>query len=72
MFDIGITLRKYRDREKYTQQYVANYIGISRVAYRKWENNEIDFSISKLLKVTELYGITMQEIMSQSYQFREY
>lgn len=50
MLDVGTTLRRYRDERQYTQQYVANIIGISRVAYRKWENNEVDFAISQLKK----------------------
>jgi transcriptional regulator with XRE-family HTH domain len=66
MLDIGITLRRYRDKYNYTQQYVADIIGISRVAYRKWENNEVDFAISQLIKIAELYDIAIHEIIIQS------
>lgn len=66
MLDIGITLRRYRDKYNYTQQYVANVIGISRVAYRKWENNEVDFALSQLSKIAELYEIPIHEIIIQS------
>ena len=66
MLDIGFTLRRYRDRYNYTQQYVADVIGISRVAYRKWENNAVDFSLSQLNKIAELYGISIHEIIVQS------
>ncbi|WP_025143387.1 helix-turn-helix transcriptional regulator [Pedobacter jeongneungensis] len=66
MLDIGITLRRYRDKYNYTQQYVADVIGISRVAYRKWENNEVDFAISQLEKIAELYNIPIHEIIVQS------
>lgn len=66
MIDIGNTLRRYRDKYNYTQQYVADIIGISRVAYRKWENNEVDFAISQLGKVAELYEISIPEIIIQS------
>ncbi|OWK69441.1 helix-turn-helix transcriptional regulator [Pedobacter sp. AJM] len=66
MLDIGNTLRKYRDEYKYTQQYVANIIGISRVAYRKWENNEIDFALSQLKKIADLYEISIHEIILHS------
>jgi transcriptional regulator with XRE-family HTH domain len=66
MLDIGITLRRYRDKYNYTQQYVADVIGISRVAYRKWENNEIDFSLSQLSKIAELYDTPIHEIIIQS------
>ncbi|WP_167356606.1 helix-turn-helix transcriptional regulator [Pedobacter soli] len=66
MLDIGNTLRRYRDKYNYTQQYVADIIGISRVAYRKWENNEVDFAISQLGKVAELYEVSIPEIIIQS------
>ncbi len=66
MLDIGITLRKYRNKYRYTQQCAADVIGISRVAYRKWENNEVDFSLSQLAKIAELYEISIQDIIMQS------
>lgn len=66
MLDIGTSLRRYRDKYNYTQQYVADVIGISRVAYRKWENNEVDFAISQLTKIAELYEVPIQDIIIQS------
>ncbi|WP_293788896.1 helix-turn-helix transcriptional regulator [uncultured Pedobacter sp.] len=66
MLDIGNTLRKYRNKYKYTQQCAADVIGISRVAYRKWENNEVDFSLSQLGKIAELYEISIQDIIVES------
>ncbi|SDH32586.1 DNA-binding transcriptional regulator, XRE-family HTH domain [Pedobacter terrae] len=66
MLDIGVTLRRYRDKYSYTQQYAADVIGISRVAYRKWENNEVDFSLSQLGKIADLYEISIQDIIMQS------
>lgn len=67
MLDIGITLRKYRDRYNYTQQFVADCIGISRVAYRKWENNHVEFSINQLKKIAELYEIPIDRVIKESY-----
>jgi transcriptional regulator with XRE-family HTH domain len=66
MLDIGNTLRRYRDKYNYTQQYVADVIGISRVAYRKWENNEVDFAVSQLVKIAELYEVPVHELIIQS------
>lgn len=70
MLDIGITLRKYRDKYNHTQQYVANLIGISRVTYRKWENNEVDFTITQLSRIAELYNLQVHEIIRSSYLIR--
>jgi transcriptional regulator with XRE-family HTH domain len=65
--DIGVTLRKYRDINKFSQQFVSNYLNISRNAYRKWENNAVDFSISQLEKIADLYQIPLHIIISESY-----
>ena len=66
MLDVGNALRRYRDEHQYTQQYVANIIGISRVAYRKWENNEVDFALSQLKKIAELYETSIHQIILNS------
>ncbi|WP_443936962.1 helix-turn-helix transcriptional regulator [Pedobacter sp. MW01-1-1] len=66
MIDIGLTLRKLRDKNKFTQQHVANCVEISRVSYRKWENNEVDFCISQLSKIAKLYEVPIHEIFIQS------
>ena len=67
MLDIGKTLRKYRDINCHSQQFVADCIGISRAAYRKWENNEIIFTIVQLQRISELYDVAMEEIIRESY-----
>jgi len=66
MLDIGITLRRLRDKHSLSQQKVANCLEISRESYRKWENNKVDFAISQLEKIADLYNITIQEIIIQS------
>ena len=66
MIDIGNLLRKYRNSHCFTQQYVADFLEISRNAYRKWEVNKIDFSISQLEKISSLYDVDIEEIIVQS------
>lgn len=67
MLDIGITLRKYRDKNCYTQQFVADCIEISRVTYRKWENNNVDFTINHLKRIAVFYNIPIEQIIKESY-----
>jgi len=66
MIDIGNSLRKYRNSHCFTQQYVADFLEISRNAYRNWEVNKIDFSISQLEKISSLYDVEIEEIIAQS------
>lgn len=65
-FEIGYLLRKYRVKSGLTQQYLANCLGISREAYRKWENNNIDFSISQLKRIGLIYNISICNIILES------
>jgi transcriptional regulator with XRE-family HTH domain len=65
--DIGITLRKYRYTKNYTQQTAADLLEISRAAYKKWENNKIDFAISQLSKIANLYELPIDIIIQDSY-----
>ena len=66
MLDIGITLRKYRDKYGFTQQFVADCLCISRISYRKWENNDIDFTINQLEEQLVLYT-SIEVIIKESY-----
>lgn len=67
MLDIGITLRKLRNKQCFTQQFTADCLGISRITYRKWENNEVDFSITQLKAIAEFYNLKIEDIIKASY-----
>lgn len=65
--DIGNTLRKYRDMNMLSQQFVSNNLNISRNAYRKWGNNTVYFSISQLEKIANFYSIPLHTLILDSY-----
>jgi len=67
--DIGSMLRKYRSMNSLSQESVSNHLNISRQAYQKWENNDIDFTISQLKKIGELYEIPLHIIITESYTY---
>lgn len=61
-------LRKQRDQEdfnnKWTQQFVASQLGISRSAYALYETGENQPSIDVLIKLCDLYGgVSLDYIM---------
>lgn len=67
--DIGSMLRKYRNMNSLSQEKVSNYLNISRQAYQKWENNDVNFTISQLKKIAELYEIPLHVIITESYTY---
>ncbi|WP_394342353.1 helix-turn-helix transcriptional regulator [Pedobacter chitinilyticus] len=62
-------LRKYRNKNSLSQEHVSNCLNISRQAYQKWENNDVNFNISQLKKIAELYKIPLHMIITESYTY---
>lgn len=62
---LGVVLKENRVRCKMTQEFVAEYLGVSRQAVSKWECGESDPSMSNLIALAKLYGISIEEILNQ-------
>lgn len=62
---LGVILKEYRTHSKMTQEFVAESLGVSRQAVSKWENGTSDPSMSNLIALAKLYGITADEILKQ-------
>ena len=57
------TLKDHRTRCKMTQEFVAESLGVSRQAVSKWETGETDPSMSNLVLLAQLYGVTLAELL---------
>ena len=62
---LGEILKEHRVRCKMTQEFVAERLGVSRQAVSKWESGASDPSMSNLIALAKLYGVTVEEILSQ-------
>ena len=60
---IGTTLKKIRLNNKYSQQYVADHLNISRKTYNNGENNKTDLTLQKCDKICELYSIRISRLI---------
>lgn len=61
-----MNLRKLRKRNKYTQEEIADKIGVSRQAVAKWERGETVPDISNCLALAELYEVTLDDLVNHS------
>ena len=52
----------------YSQEKVAEKIGVSRQAYAKWEQGETIPDVERCQKLAELYGVTIDSLISFSYK----
>lgn len=56
-------MRGLREKEGYTQQYVAEVLGVSQAAYCRLEKGEVEISLTKLCALGELYKLPLQELI---------
>ncbi|EOR21156.1 hypothetical protein A500_14208 [Clostridium sartagoforme AAU1] len=63
---ISMNLKKLRYRNKYTQEEVADKIGVSRQAVAKWENGTTVPDINNCLSLSELYQVSLDDLVNYS------
>jgi putative transcriptional regulator len=54
-----------RKNARLTQKEVANKIGVGQTAVSFWENGKTLPRASLLAKIAELYGVTIDELLSE-------
>lgn len=59
---IGERIQKLRNSKGFTQEYVANVMGISRQAVHKWEKNETRPDTDNLILLADILGTTVEYI----------
>jgi len=64
MKTLGQKFKILRQRYGYSQQYVANILGISVLAYSKIETGLADPSFSKILETAEIYQMDIRQFLN--------
>ncbi len=60
-------LYEYRKANALTQKEVSNYLNISRQAYSNYEIGKRDPDLGLLIKLSELYGISLNQLIVDSF-----
>lgn len=61
--EIRERLQKLRKEKGYSQEELAEILGISRQAISKWESGQSSPDINKLIQLSELYGVSIDTIL---------
>lgn len=64
----ALKIRKLREIHGYPQDYVAFQMGISQAAYSRKESGGTELSISCLTKLSELYRISLIDLIRYNAQ----
>ena len=62
---LSAALKAHRTDRGFTQEYVAEALGVSRQAVSKWENGTSDPSTANLMALAKLYGLSVDELLRQ-------
>lgn len=66
MISLGKNIRKAREKTGFTQEALAERIGVSRAAVARWELGEIEPKLTHLLKLSEILDVGTDELLGIS------
>ncbi len=61
--NLGETIYRLRVENNFSQDGLADALGVSRQSVSKWENNMSVPELDKLVKLSELFGVTLDELV---------
>ncbi|GGP11697.1 helix-turn-helix domain-containing protein [Oceanobacillus neutriphilus] len=65
MMALGTNIKSKRKSLKFSQEYVAEQLQVSRQAVSKWEMGQSEPSTNNLIKLAELFSCDVTEILAQ-------
>lgn len=67
----GCELKKAREQRGWSQEYLAKQIHVSRQSISKWETGKNYPSIEVLISLSDLFGITVDELLRSDEHLEE-
>lgn len=58
-------LKFYREKRNFSQDFVAEHIGITQPLYNKIENGSREMTINTLVKITDILDISMDSLFAE-------
>lgn len=62
---VASNIKRLREASGFTQESVANYLGIKRSAYSNYETGERELPLNLMEKIADLYGCDMYDLYSE-------
>ncbi|MBE6800118.1 MAG: helix-turn-helix transcriptional regulator [Ruminococcaceae bacterium] len=63
--DIGSKLKNARNEAKFTQEEIAEKLGVSRQTISNWENSKSYPDIISVIKLSDIYSITLDALLKE-------
>lgn len=65
---LGERLVYFRKKQGFTQNDVAHHLNVARTTYTNWEANRAEPDISTLIKISDLYNISLDNLVGRKYR----
>ena len=62
--EIGNKIKKVRELKNYTQEYMAERLGITQSGYSRYEKEDGDLTISQLDKISEIFNMKVEDLIN--------
>ena len=62
-------VKKYREDKKLTQTYIADVLNVKSATVSKYESNQIEPNIDTLKKYSEIFEVTLEELLKYEEMF---
>lgn len=69
MINVSKALIFYRERNNKSEDDLANYLGIQKKAYKRYESGDREPSIDKLYKLAKYYNCTIDDFINVDEKF---
>ena len=62
--EIGHNIKKYRLENNFTQRDLAQKLNVTAQAVSRWENDEVEPDLTTIEKLTEIFGVTADQLIN--------
>lgn len=69
MLNVSMGLRLYREKNNKSEDDLANYLGIQKKAYKRYESGEREPGIDKLYKLAKYYNCAIDDFINVDKKF---
>ncbi len=60
---LGEVMRRYRNEHNYTQKKIADYLGLDRTTYSKYETAQRKPELDVIMKLAALYNVSVDDFL---------
>ncbi|MCH5683085.1 helix-turn-helix domain-containing protein [Niabella sp. W65] len=66
MSNFGSNIKKIRSLKNYTQQHLADILGLTRAAVSSYEEGRAEPKIETLMRASQIFGVSVDDFINKN------